>query len=381
MDFNLTTEQQQIQNLARDVAQKELAPKAAEIDRTSAFPRDGLKKLAEVGLMGIGIPRNFGGSKADTLSHLLVLEEIAKACPSTAEVLAIHVEASSMIIAGGTDDHKRRYLPSLANGENLGAFALTEPSSGCNFMNVEASARADGDYYLVNGSKTFITSGEEADVYVTVVRTNPQQPGPGGQSLLLIEKGTPGFSFGTGYERMGFRGTSPRELIFEDCRVPKANLLGGEGGYMPTMMVTGGSGQLGIAAISLGIAQAALEATVKYAKERLQVGKQPLTQYQAVKHLLVDMSTVVDAARAITYRAAVILDSGPPGPPVASFKAKLFTTEMAVDVTNKALQIHGGTGYCCDLPIERYYRDARGMTLHAFPTDAQKDHIAMFLLG
>ena len=381
MDFSLSTEQQQVQSLARDVAQKELAPKAAEIDRTSAFPRDGLKKLAEVGLMGIGTPQSFGGSKSDTLSLLLVLEEIAKACPSTAEVFAIHAEASSIIAVGGTDDVKARYLPSLAKGEILGTFALTEPGSGCNFMNVEASARADGDYYLLNGSKVFITSGGEADVYVIAVRTNPEQPGPGGQSLLLIEKGTPGFSFGTSYERMGFRGTSARELIFEDCRVPKTHLLGGEGGYLLVMMVTAGSGQLGVAAISLGIAQGALEATLKYAKERLQVGKQPLTQYQVVRHHLVDMSTAVDAARVMTYWAACLLDSGPPGPPIPSFKAKLFTTETAVDVTNKALQLHGGTGYCRDLPIERYFRDARGMTLHAFPTDAQKDQTAMFLLA
>lgn len=381
MDLNLTEEQLLIQNLARDMARKELAPKAAEIDRTSAFPRDGLKKLAEVGFMGMGIPPEFGGSKSDTLSCVLAVEEIAKACPSTAEILACHLDASGSITAGGSEDIKRRYLPTLASGEKLGAYAISEPGSGCNPFNVETSARADGEYYVINGTKVFITSGEEADVYVVVVRTNPQQPGPLGQSKLLVEKATPGFSFGSQYERMGFRGTSPRELIFEDCRVPKTNLLGGEGGYMTIQMAIGGASQIKAAAISLGIAQVAVEAAIKYAKERLQVGKQPLTAYQAIKFMLVDMSTAVDAARAMVYRAAVALDNAPPGPPLDCFKAKLFTTEMAVEVANKTLQVHGGTGYCSDLPIERYYRDVRGMTLHALPTEMLKDTIAMFLLG
>jgi len=308
------------------------------------------------------------------------MEEIAKACPSTAEILGCHLDASCAIVAGGSEDVKARYLSSLASGEKLGAFAASEPGSGGNPFNVETSARAEGEHYLVNGSKVFITSGEEADVYAVVVKTNPQQPGPFGQSYLLMEKGSPGFSLGSGYQRMGFRGTSPRELIFEDCRVPKANLLGGEGGFMGIQMAIGGGSQLGVAAISLGIAQAAVDAAIKYAKERLQVGQQPLTTYQAVKFMLVDMSTAVDAARALVYRVAVAMDSAPPGPPLDCMKAKLFTTEMAVEVTNKALQIHGGTGYCCDLPIERYYRDARGLTLHALPTELLKDTIAMFLL-
>jgi alkylation response protein AidB-like acyl-CoA dehydrogenase len=328
--------------------------------------------------MGMGVPREFGGSKSDTLSLVLAMEEIAKGCPSTAEILACHLEVSFCIAAGGSEDAKRRYLAPLASGEKLGTFAFTEPGCGCGTENAETSARADGEYYVVNGSKVFVTSGEEADVYMTMVRTDPQQPGPAGQSLLLIEKGTSGFSFGSRYERMGFRGTSPRELIFEDCRVPRGNLLGTQ---MQIMPATGGGEQLATAAISLGIAQVALEAAIKHAKERLQVGRQPLTHYQAVRHMLVEMSTAVDAARAFIYRAAFNFDSGPPGMPIECFKAKLFTTEMAVEVANKALQVHGGTGYCCDLPIERYYRDARGLTLHAKPTQAHKDLLSMFLLG
>jgi len=330
--------------------------------------------------MGMGIPHDFGGSKSDTISLVLTMEEIAKGCVSTAEILAMHLDASTGIVLGGSEAAKRRYLSSLAKGEKLGAFAMTEPGSGCNSMNVETSARAEGDYYVVNGTKIFITSGEEADVYMTVVRTNPQQPGPAGQSLLLIEKGSPGLSFGTKYERMGFRGTSPRELTFTDCRVPKANLLGAEGEFMRVMMPIGGTSLLGSAAISLGIAQSALEAAIKYAKEKLQVGKQLLTQYQAIKHMLVEMNTAVDAARALIYCAAYGLDSGAPAAPFDCFKAKLFASEMAVEVTNKALQVHGGTGYCCDLPIERYYRDARGLTLH-LPSEMHKEQIAMFLLG
>jgi butyryl-CoA dehydrogenase len=380
MDINLSAEQLQIQNLARDVAQKELAPKAAEVDRTSAFPRDSLRKLAEAGLMSLSIPHDFGGSKSDTLSTVLVMEELAKACPSTAEILSMHLWVGGAIVVGGTEDTKH-HLSSLASGEKLGAYAASEPGSGGDVMNVETSARADGDYYVVNGTKVFVTSGDEADLYVVDVRTDTEQPGPMGQSKLLIEKGTPGFSFGTSYDRMGFRGTSPRELIFEDCRVPKANLLGGEGGFMNVQMAIGAGSMLEVAAISLGIAQVAAEAATKYAKERLQVRQQPLTSYQAVRLILVEMSTMVDAARAMVYRAAVLADNPPPGPPLDSFKAKLFATEMAVEVTNKALQIHGGTGYCRDLPIERYYRDARGMTLNSLPTELLKDTIAMFLLG
>ncbi len=380
MDLSLSAEQLQIQSLARDIAQKELATKAAELDRTSAFPREGLKKLAEVGLMGMGIPRDFGGCKSDTLSSILALEELAKGCASTAEILACHLEASGALVIGGRDETKSRYLSALASGQKLAAYAYSEPGSGCNLFNVETSARADGDHYMVNGTKVFVTSGGEADLYVVVVRTNPDQLGPFGQSILLIENGTPGFSIGTDYDRMGFRGTSPRELIFEDCRVPSANLLGSEGGYMPIQSAIGGPGQLSVAAISLGIAQAALDAAIRYAKERLQVGQQPLTAHQAVKSMLVEMSTVVDAARALIYRASFNVDNAPPGPCIDCFKAKLFTTEMAIEVTDKALQVHGGTGYCRDMPIERYYRDARGLTLHALPTEMLKDTMAMFML-
>jgi len=379
MDLSFSTAQLQIKSLARELAQKELTPKAAEIDRTSAFPCDILKKLAELGLMGMGVPKDFGGCKSDAVSYVLVVEELAKACASTAMILADHIDTSHAIVAGGSDDTKPQYLSPLASGVKLGTLATAEPGSGSNVFNVEMSARADGDHYLVNGTKVFVTSGGEADVYVTTVRTNPEQPGPMGQSMLLIEKGSPGFSFGARYERMGFHGVSPRELIFEDCRVPKANLLGAEGGFMMIMSAISGEMMLGAAAISLGIAQIATEASIKYAKERLQPA-QPLTTYQAVKFMLVDMSTAVDAARAMLYQAAVALDSAAPGPPLGCFKAKIFTTEMAVEVTNKALQIHGGTGYCCDLPIERYYRDARGVTIHAQPTEALKDFTAMFLL-
>jgi len=379
MDLNLSTEQLQIQSLAREIAEKELAPKAAEIDRTSAFPRDGINKLAKAGLMGISIPRDFGGNKSDTLSSVLVMEEIAKACPSTAEILSNHLYVGGAIAVGGTEDTKQHFS-ALASGEKLGSYAVTEPGSGCDDMNVETSAKADGEYYVVNGTKVFITSGEEADIYLVVVRTDPDQPGPMGQSKLLIEKGTPGFSFGTSYNRMGFRGTSPRELIFEDCRVPKSNLIGGEGGFMNVQMAIGARALLEVAAISLGIAQVATEAATKYAKERLQVGQQPLTSHQTVRFTLAEMSTAVDAARAMVYRAAVLADNPPPGLLLDRFKAKVFATEMAVEVTNKALQVHGGTGYCTDLPIERYYRDARGMTLH-IPTELLKDAIAMFLLG
>jgi len=380
MDLSLSSEQVQIQNLAKELAENELAPRAAVVDRDALFPRDNVNKLAELGLLGLTIPGEFGGGRLDPLSVVLCLEQLSKACPSTALVLGDHLDAASIMVAGGGDEAKSRLLPSMARGEKLGTVAISERGSGCNPFNVETAAKAVDDHYVVNGSKVFITSGEQAEVHFVAVRTNPEQPGPGGQSYLFVEKGNPGFSLGESYERMGFRGVSPRELVFEDCRVPKDNLVGGEGGYLGIQLMTGGSIVIGAAAVSLGIAQVAVEASIKYAKERLQVGKQPLTSYQAVKFMLIEMSTAVDVARAMVYQAAAALSGGPGGPPVACFKAKLFASEMALEVTDRALRVHGGTGYCRDLPIERYYRDARGMTLHGIPTELLKDFIGMFML-
>ncbi len=275
---------------------------------------------------------------------------------------------------------KRPYLPAMARGEKLGAFAATESGCGANVFAVQTSARRrDDDTYLVQGSKVFITSGGEADVYLVVVRTSPA-PGPAGLSLLLVDKGTPGLAVGRKDQRLGINGTSSSELFFENCPVPAENLLGQEGGYMMVGMPMIGLALLGAAAIAVGLAQAALEASIEHAKSRT-VGGQPLGVYQGVQFNISEMSTQVQAARLLLHEAAQARDRGPSPLPILPFQAKLFATEMAVEVTNRALQIHGGQGYTRDFPVERYFRDARGLTLHFSPSEMIKEVLGKMLLG
>lgn len=379
MDFDLTAEQKLIQETVGNIAEQELAPKAAELDKTLAFPWEGLKKLAEAGMMGMVVPPTFGGGGADTLSFVLATEAIAKACPSTALVFVTHSVGTLGILTGGNDDLKNSYLPSLAKGEKLASFAVTEANSGANPLAIETTARADGNDYIVNGSKIFITSGGEANTYLVLVKTDKSK-GPAGISLLIIDKDATGFSFGKKDEGMGLNGSSRRELIFEDCRVPRKNLLGQEGGGLQVVMSIIGLAMLGAAAISLGIAQGALDASIKHGKERLIAGV-PIGSYQGIQYLISEMSVAVDAARSLLYWAVFMKENTPAGPPIASFKAKLFASEMAIEVTNKALQVHGGHGYCKELPIERYYRDARGLTLHFQPSEMLKEGLGKMLMG
>lgn len=378
MDFTLTSEQQMLRQTVREIAQRELASRAAEIDRTASFPREGLQKLAEAGMWGVLLPPAVGGGGGNSLSFVLATEEIAKACASTALVFVTHVIASFGVLIGGQNLVKQKHLPALARGEKLASFAATESGSGANPLGIQTSARAQDTIYVVNGAKVFITSGGEADLYLTVGRTS-NAPGFMGLSLLAIEKGSPGFSFGRQDIRMGLNGSSPRELLFADCQVPKENLLGAEGGYLPLGMAIGALGTLGAAAIALGLSQAALEASIRHGKSRVILG-QPIGNYQAIQFLVSEMSAAVDAMRAQLYWAAFVRDTSPP-PHLDCFKAKLFATETALEVTHKALQVHGGQGYTKDLPLERYYRDARGLTVHFTPTEMLKETIGRFLMG
>ena len=378
MDFNLNPEQQMIQNTVRDIAQKVIAPRAAEIDRLLSFPKEGLKQLAEAGMMGMTLPPAFGGGGADHLSFVLAAEEIARACASTALIFITHVAASFSILVGGNDSAKGKYLPALARGERLGAFAATESESGANLFAIKTTAQADGDHYVINGAKVFITSGGEADTYLVVVRTS-QAPGPVGLSMVVVDKDTPGFDFGRVDERMGLNGVSSRELVFNACRIPKANLLGQEGGYMAVAMPMVDLAMLGAAGIGVGIAQAAVDASIAHGKTRVIAG-QPIGNYQGVQFLVSEMSAATDAARALLYWAAFLRDNAPPGLPIPAFKAKLLATETAIEVTNKALQVHGSHGYSRELPLERYFRDARGLTMHFSPSEALKETIGRMLM-
>ena len=375
MDWNLSEDHKIIKETVSKIAQKELAPKAAEIDKTCSFVWDGLEKLKEADVLGLAIPSEYGGMGMDILSFVLATEEIAKACASTALSFISHSICSHIILSFGNEEQKKKYLPGMAKGERLGAFCVHEPNCGSNALALETRAVLEGSDYIVNGSKIFITNAQEAEIYVVLVRTDPSK-GPQGLSMLLIEKGTEGFSFGRREEKMGLNGTSSRELFFSDCRVHKENILGKEGeGLKIVAQAIIGFGFFGAAAISLGLARSALDASLKHAKERVIAGN-PIGANQLIQSLITEMSLGVDTVSALLYSTA----SGSV-PIVDVLKAKLCASEMAIEVTNKALQVHGGHGYCRDFPVERYYRDARGLTLHFKTTELLKADIGKMLIG
>ena len=377
--MNLSNEQKMIQETANKIALQEIAPRAADVDREQIFPRYGLQKLAEAGFLGITVPEALGGGGSDTLSFVLFSEAIAQACASTALVSVTHSVVARALAVAGSDEQKKRFLPELVAGKKMAAFAVTEPGSGSNPFAIATKAATDGDNFIVNGTKAFITGAEEAEVYLVILYTD-QAKGPADLSALIIEKGTPGFSFGKKENSMGLRGTSDGELIFQNCKIGKANLLGEENGYLSVMPRFVGLALVGTAGISLGIAQSAVDAAVEHAKTR-EIAGQSIGQYQGVQYLIAEMNTALAAARALTYSAAQQMDGPPPPSPLPIYMAKLYATEMAVDVTQKALQVHGGTGYSRELPLERYYRDARGLTLHFTPTEMLKGMLGKMLMG
>lgn len=378
MPYQLTEEQAMMRDMVRRLAQNEFAPRAAEIDRQHRFPRENIQKMAELGLMGIPIPEEWGGAGCDFLSYIIAIEEISRACASTGVILAVHTSlACFSLLYFGTQEQKEHYLRKLATGEWLGAFALTEASAGSDPANLSTTARLEGDYYIVNGTKLFITSAGEADLYVTFVRTSPGK-GHKGISCLLIERDTPGFSIGKIEEKMGLHGSPTGELIFDNARVPRRNLLGTEGeGFKIAMSLLDG-GRIGIGAQALGIAQAAFDVALDYAKKRVQFGR-PIAEFQAIQFMLADMATRIDAARLLVYRAARLKDMGLPHSKEASM-AKLFATDTAMQVTTDAVQILGGYGYCKDYPVERYMRDAKVTQIYEGTNQIQRLVIAKHLL-
>jgi len=362
MDLRLTEEQEMTRKMTRELAAKEIAPIAAEIDETGRFPKEAMEKMAEAGLFGILIPPPFGGAGGDRLTFVLAVEEIAAASASVALSFVTSTGVAFAILAFGSDEQRKRYLPALAKGEKLGAFATTEPSGGTNWqMTLRTRAVADGDGYVVNGSKCFISNAGEADVYIVLARTNPAK-GPMGISALIIEKDTPGFSLGKLEEKFGLRGDPTGELIFEDCRVPKENLLGQEGDAVKIVPAFAALYCAGQAAIAAGIARAALEASVKYTKERVVVEPMTLANFDTVQSTIADMAAAVEATRLIAYRAA--FPAAKEGPDPLIFLAPVFGTEVAIDVTGKAIRLHGGYGCTKDFPVGRYFRDAKTLSLH-----------------
>ena len=374
MNFELSEEQLLIQAMVREFAAAEVAPIAAEIDRNHRFPEELIPKLAEIGLMGVPFPAELGGAGADYLSFTIVVEELARVCASTSVIVAAHAGlAAYPIFTYGTPEQKEKYGRSLASGEKLGAFAITEPGAGTDAGSGKTTAVLDGDEYVLNGSKIFITNGGYADVYVVTAMTDRER-GTRGISAFIVEKDTPGFSVGERERKLGIRASSTTPLYFSDCRIPKAALLGKEGkGYLMAMETFDG-GRVGVAAQAVGIAQAALDASIAYAKERVQFGK-PIATLQAIQWMIADMATEIDAARLLVYRAAWLKDNGLRFGQEASM-AKLFASEMATRVAGKAIQIHGGYGFTESYPVERHYRDAKITEIYEGTSEVQRMTIA-----
>jgi len=378
MDFKLSDEQIMIRDMARDFAQKEVAPKAAELDEKSIFPSMHIKKMAELGLMGMMIPQEWGGAGLDTLAYVLALEEISVACASTAVTMSVNNSLyCGPILKFGTDVQKKKYLAPFASGEKLGAYALSEPGTGSDAANQKTTAKKAGGKYHLNGRKNFITNGPNADAMVVYAMTEPEKRHKG-ISCFIVEKSFKGFSIGKIEKKLGICASSTSEVVLEDCEVPAENLLGREGEGFTIAMATLDAGRIGIGTQAVGIARAAFEHARDYSKVREAFG-QTISNFQAIQHFLADMAMKVDASRLLVWRAAWMRDQGIPFTKEAAM-AKLHASEAAVWVATKAVQVYGGYGYVKDYPVERYYRDSKITEIYEGTSEIQRLVIARNLL-
>ena len=374
MNFGLTREQELVRQMVREFAVNEVKPIAAEIDETERFPMENVKKMAELGMMGIPFPKEFGGAGGDVLSYIITVEELSKVCGTTGVIVsALTSLCASLIYENGTPAQKEKYLVPLAKGEKIGAFGLTEPGAGTDAAGQQTTAVLDGDNYILNGSKIFITNGGVADTFIVFAMTDKSQ-GTRGISAFIVEKDFPGFSIGKKEEKLGIRASSTTELIFENCIVPKENLIGKEGKGFSIAMKTLDGGRIGIAAQALGIAEGAYEESVKYMKERKQFGRS-LSAFQGLQWMIAEMETKIEAAKLLVYKAAWLKQNKLPYS-VDAAKAKLFAAEVAMDVTTKAVQLHGGYGYTKEYPVERMMRDAKITEIYEGTSEVQKMVIA-----
>ena len=379
MEFEYTEEQIMFQRMIRDFATKELEPVAARIDEDEEYPAENLRKMAEIGLFGLGVAEEYGGSGGDSITLNIATEEIARVCASSATILLASVSLTyPPIYVYGSEEQKQRFIVPMARGEKLGCFALTESMAGSDAAAVETTATRDGDDYVLNGNKLFVSNGKEAEIAV-VFATIDKSLRHRGITAFVVEKGSPGFSVGKKEKKLGIRGSSTTELVFEDCRVPAANRIGEEGRGFRIAIDAIDRSRISVAAQAVGIAQGALDACVRYAKERQQFG-QPIGQFQAIQWMLADMATNIDAARLLTHRAAYLKDSGQPFVRESAM-AKVFASEMAMWVTTKAIQIHGGYGFIKDYPLERFFRDAKITEIYEGTSEMQRLTIARQLLA
>ncbi|QTA81646.1 Acyl-CoA dehydrogenase, short-chain specific [Desulfonema limicola] len=368
--FKLTDEQLMIQSMVREFSRKVVAATAAERDKTKEFPIDNLKQMGELGLMGMMIPVEYGGEGADTISYVLALSEIAYSCAATAVVMSVHNSiVCESIIKFGTEQQKKKYLPQLADAKIIGAFALTEPHAGSDPVDQNTSAVKQGDHYVINGTKRFITSGKNGGLVIVTAKTDEEKKHKG-ISAFLVEKDTPGLIVGNIEDKMGLRASDTTDLIFENCRIPAENMLGNEGDGFKIAMTGLDGGRIGIAAQSIGVAQASLDAAIKYAKGREQFG-QKISKFQGLRWYIAEMATEIEAARQLMFSAAAMKDRKEKYTTQASM-AKLFASEMVNRITGRCLQIHGGYGFTKDYPIERFYRDARVFTIYEGTSEIQK---------
>ena len=382
MNFTLSKEHEMARTLFHEFAEKEVKPLAQEVDETEQFPKETVEKMGKLGFLGIPVPKEYGGQGCDPLAYAMCVEELSKVCGTTGVIVSAHTSlCCDPIQTYGTEEQKQKYLVPLAKGEKLGAFGLTEPGAGTAAQGQQTKAVLDGDEWVLNGTKIFITNGKEADVYVIIAVTGTVEKRGKLQkeiSAFIVEKGTPGFTFGTKEKKMGIRGSATYELIFTDCRIPKENLLGKKGEGFKIAMHTLDGGRIGIAAQALGIAEGALERTIEYVKERKQFGRS-IAQFQNTQFQLADMATKCKAAQMMVYRAAVAKatqkDYG-----FEAAMAKLYAAEVAMEVTTKAVQLHGGYGYFREYDVERMMRDAKITEIYEGTSEVQRMVISANLL-
>ena len=375
MNFDLTNDQKMLQDQVRKFAQTVLAPTAPEIDKSGEFPWPNLKKMAQLGLLGVIVPEQYGGSGFDFVTLAIAIEEISRVCASTGVIVAVNNSLTTYpILSFGNEEQKKKYLPPLCSGEKVGAFGITEPNAGSDVVAIESTARLDGDYYVLNGTKRFITNAGEAGTFVVFAYTNKELKHKG-ISAFIVERDTPGFSLGKHEDLMGIRATANCELIFEDAKIPKENLLGKEGDGFKICMNTLDVSRIDIGAQAVGIAQAALDEAVKYSKERKAFG-QPICNLQMIQSMFAEMATKIQAARLLVYYAGYCKDKGMARFSRESAMSKYYASDIAVDVARMAVQIHGGYGYTKDYAVERLYRDAKILELYEGTSEIQKIVIA-----
>ena len=387
MDFTLSKKHEMARSLFKEFAENEVKPLAQEVDETEKFPRATVDKMAKYGFLGIPVPKELGGQGCDILTYAMCVEELSKVCGTTGVIVSAHTSLCvDPILTFGTPEQKAKYVPDLASGKKLGAFGLTEPMAGTDAQGQQTKAVLDGDEWVLNGSKCFITNGKEADVYIVIAVTGKVEKRGRTMkeiSAFIVEKGTPGFTFGVKEKKMGIRGSSTYELIFTDCRIPKENLLGKQGKGFNIAMHTLDGGRIGIAAQALGLAEGALETTIAYVKERKQFGRS-IAQFQNTQFQLADMATKVKAAQLMVYRAALKKDEYQAGAKVSysveAAMAKLYAAEVAMEVTTKCVQLHGGYGYIREYDVERMMRDAKITEIYEGTSEVQRMVISGALL-